>query len=74
MKGDGLIEAYYSELQRIVETPVLVEAVVRLNDLDLAMLDLRRPVYLQQLGHYYAIKIVQANQNGLCKVELLQLT
>ena len=74
MRGDGLIAAYYSELQRIVETPVLVEAVVRLNDLDLAMLDLRRPVYLQQLGHYYAIKTVQANQNGLCKVELLQLT
>lgn len=74
MRGDGLIAAYYSELQRIVETPVLVEAVVRLNDLDLAMLDLRRPVYLQQLGHYYAIKKVQADQTGLCKVELLQLT
>ena len=74
MSGGDMIATYYAELQRIVETPVLVTAIVRLNDLDLAALDLRRPVYLQQLGHYYAIKKVQADQSGLCKVELIQLT
>ena len=74
MSGGDMIATHYAELQRIVDTPVLVTAIVRLNDLDLAALDLRRPVYLQQLGHYYAIKKVQADQSGLCKVELIQLT
>lgn len=70
--GDGLKSAYYSELQNVVASPVLLTLQVRLHELDLAGLDLRRPVYLRQYGHYYSIISVQTSDT-VCKVELIQI-
>lgn len=70
--GDGLKSAYYSELQNVVASPVLLTLHVRLHELDLATLDLRRPVYLRQYGHYYSIIKVQTS-GDVCKVELIQI-
>ena len=53
-------------------SPVLLTLLVRLNELDLAGLDLRRPVYLRQYGHYYSIISVQTSDT-VCKVELIQI-
>ena len=73
MQGAGLIEAHYKELQTIVRTPVMLTANVRLHEVDLATLDLARPVYLGQFGQYYGILKIQTGAD-LCKVELIQLT
>lgn len=71
--GDGLLSASYQELQGVMERPVVLSLGVRLDELDLATLDLRRPVYLRQYGHYYSIVKVQTSDNGVCKVELIQI-
>lgn len=73
MKGAGLIETHYKELQAIVRTPVMLTANIRLHEVDLAKLDLTRPVYLGQFGQYYGILKIQTGSD-LCKVELIQLS
>lgn len=71
--GKGLIETHYKELQAIVRTPVMLTANIRLHEVDLAKLDLTRPVYLGQFGQYFGILKIQTGSD-LCKVELIQLT
>ncbi len=73
MKGAGLIEAHYKELQAIVRTPVMLTANIRLHEVDIAKLDLTRPVYLGQFGQYYSILKIQTGADT-CKVELIQLS
>lgn len=73
LSGKGLIGANYGELQRVIAAPVVLELSVRLNELDLAALDMRRPVYLRQYGRYYSIIKVQASNGEACKVELIQI-
>lgn len=73
MQGEGLIEAHYKALQEVVRNPVRITANIRLHEIDLAQLDLTRPVYLGQYGQYYAILKIQTSATDLCKVELLQL-
>lgn len=70
--GEGLKATYYTELQEVVRVPVILTLHVRLHELDLATLDLRRPVYLRQYGHYYSIIKVQTS-GDVCKVELIQI-
>lgn len=70
--GEGL-KAKYAALQAAIEKPVVIEATVRLTEIDLATLDLTRPVYLAQFGRYYHVLKVQTGKTDDCKVELLQL-
>lgn len=73
MQGEGLIESHYTALQEAVRKPVKLTVHIRLHEIDLAQLDLTRPVYLGQYGQYYAILKIQTSKTDLCKVELLQL-
>lgn len=74
LAGEGLAATYYSELQEVIRKPVCLTLNVRLHELDLAQLDLVRPVYLRQYGQYYAILKIQTSRTDLCKVELLQIS
>lgn len=73
MHSQGLIEAHYTRLQEVIRKPVVITATIRLHEIDIATLDLTRPVYLGQYGRYYAILKIQTSNTDLCKVELLQL-
>lgn len=73
MRGEGLIEAHYTPLQNAIRRPLTMSVNIRLHEIDLAQLDLTRPVYLGQYGRYYAILKIQTSETDLCKVELLQL-
>lgn len=73
MYGEGLVAARYAKLQEVVRKPVRISVNVRLHELDLAQLDLTRPVYLSQYGHYYSILKIQTSDTDLCKLELLQI-
>lgn len=73
MHGDGLKDAYYTKVQDVAHMPVRITANIRLHEIDLAQLDLSRPVYLGQFGRYYAIFKIQTSDTDLCKVELIQL-
>ena len=72
MQGAELITTNYTELQTIVRAPVVLTLKIRLHEIDLATLDLSRPVYLQQYGRYYGILNIQTSDTDLCKVELIQ--
>lgn len=73
MHGQGLIDAHYTRLQALIRKPVALTVDLRLHEIDLATLDLTRPVYLGQFGRYYAILKIQTSDTGLCKVDFLQL-
>lgn len=73
LHGKGLTDARYTRLQEVIRKPVALTLDIRLHEIDLAQLDLTRPVYLGQYGRYYAILKIQTSKTDLCKVELLQL-
>jgi hypothetical protein len=73
MYGQGLIDAHYTRLQEAIRKPVQISVNIRLHEIDLAQMDLTRPVYLGQFGRYYAILKIQTSKTDLCKVELLQI-
>ena len=73
MAGDRALRKYHAAFQSVISRPVQISVNVRLHELDLAQLDLTRPVYLGQYGKYYAILKIQTSETDLCKVELLQL-
>lgn len=73
LSGAGAISAHLARYQELIRKPVTLTLNVRLTELDLAHLNLLRPVYLGQYGQYYAIMKVQTSKGGECKVELLQI-
>ena len=73
LAGDRAVREYHHAFQSILRKPVTIDVNIRLHELDLAQLDLTRPVYLGQYGKYYAILKIQTSETDLCKVELLQL-
>ncbi|MBQ9954652.1 MAG: hypothetical protein IJO87_04385 [Eggerthellaceae bacterium] len=73
LRGEGLRDTFYKELQETIRKPVRLTCLVRLNELDLADMDLTRAVYLGQTGRYYAILKIQTSDTDLCKVELIQI-
>lgn len=73
MSGDGLISTRYAELQRAIASPVRLTADMRLHEIDLATVDLRRSVYLRQFGQYFAILKIQTSDTDVCKVELIRI-
>lgn len=73
MHGQGLVDASYSKFQEFMRKPVILELNIRLSELDLAQLDIKRSVYLAQFGKYHKILKIQTSDTDLCKVELLQL-
>lgn len=73
LQVDGLKAAHYAKVQEVIRKPIVISVNVRLNELDLARLDLTRTIYLGQFGHYYKILKVQTSATDLSKVELLQI-
>lgn len=73
LSGDVLLAKYYSGYQEAIRRPTIVKADVRLSELDVASIDLQRPVYLAQTGHYYSILKVRFNPGALGEVELIQI-
>lgn len=72
-KGAELVKRYYNRYQAAVRKPIVIEALVRLTEVDLANLDITRPVYFRQFGQFYAVRKVQTSDTDICKVELIQL-
>lgn len=63
----------YAYLQRIVRNPITITESLYLNEIDLATLDMRKPVYISKYDSYFAIVSIQRNSSGICKCELLRL-
>ena len=67
------IADYYTNFERLVAVPKVIEAVVRLSVVDLLNFDLGRPVYFEQLGRQYLIESVESDQGEQYKLKLIQL-
>lgn len=68
-----LISANYREFQEVLINPKIINVSVKLTSVDLSVIDLTKPVYIQQVGSYFAIISIKTNQNNICDVELLKI-
>jgi len=73
LQFNELIGSFYSYYQKIVLRPKVVEASLKLTDLDIHTIDLMTPIYLEQTGNYYIIIDLQINGNNIAKAKLLQM-
>ena len=68
-----LIQANYVSFQDVVRIPKIYSVSVKLTPVDLSVIDLTRPVYIQQAGAYFAIISIKTKQNYICDVQLLKI-
>lgn len=69
----SVIADYYSNFEKMVAVPKVVEAIMRLSIIDLHNIDLGRPVYIEQLGRQYLIESVESDNNDNYKFKLVQI-
>lgn len=60
-------------LQEMLGNPCLVKEDMNLNVMDLATLDIEKPVYLEKYNSYFAIKNIEVGSDGISKVELIRI-
>lgn len=70
---NSILNRYYVSYQRAIQAPRVIKVRLLLSDIDLSQLDLTRPVYFEQFGHYYAILKLEVQTNGECKGWFLEL-
>lgn len=60
-------------LQALLGNSCLVKEDMRLSVVDLATLDIEKPVYLEKYNSYFAIKTIEVGSDGISKVELIRI-
>ena len=70
---ESAIAEYYTNYEKLVSVPKVVEAIIRLSIIDLLNIDLGRPVYINQLGRKYMIKTLESDQGDNYKFTLIQM-
>lgn len=73
LKFSQLIPEYYAFWQKIMRNPIVIEEKVRLSEIDIKMLDFRKPIYLQKYGAQFAIDKVQWSEGEPSTVTLVKL-
>lgn len=70
---ESAIAEYYTNYEKLVAVPKVVEAIIRLSIVDLLNIDLGRPVYIEQLGRQYLVESIESDQGEQYKLKLIQL-
>lgn len=73
LKFSQLIPKYYEYWQKIMHNPIVIEEKVQLSEIDIKMLDFRKPIYLQKYGAQFAIDKVQWSEGEPSTVTLVKL-
>lgn len=73
LKFSQLIPEYYSYWQKVMRNPIVIEEKMRLSEIDIKMLDFRKPIYLQKYGATFAIDKVQWSESEPSTVTLVKL-
>lgn len=63
----------YSIWQKIMRNPIVIEEKVQLSEIDIKMLDFRKPIYLQKYGAQFAIDKVQWSEGEPSAVTFVKL-
>lgn len=69
----GIVNKYYTSLQRLLTDMKIVTVRARLSPGELSRLDYTKPVYLGNLGAYFAIYEITAGTNGICECKLIKM-
>lgn len=69
----GIVNRYYTSLQRLLTDMKIVTVRGRLSPGELSRLDYTKPVYLGNLGAYFAIYEITAGTNGICECKLIKM-
>lgn len=70
---ESVIAEYYSNFEKLVAAPKVLEALVRLSVVDLLNFDLGRPVYFEQLGRQYLVESIESESGDKYKLKLVQI-
>lgn len=73
LKFSQLIPEYYEYWQKIMRNPIVIEEKVRLSEIDIKMLDFRKPIYLQKYGAQFVVDNVQWSEGEPSTVTLVKL-
>lgn len=78
LKFDGLqwnklIQANWQVYQNIIRRPKIITEQMRLNAIDLKLIDMTIPVYISQYGSYFAILEIKTKNDDICDVQLLKI-
>ena len=69
-----IVAAWYGTVSSILSAPRTLDVFVRLGEADLAVLDMTRPVYLEQTGRWYIIaKVKTDSSTDVCSATLVQI-
>ncbi len=69
----GIVKTKYEAIQRILKNVRIINVRAKLSIVDLATLDYRVPVFIQQFGQMYAIYSITTGENMICDCQLIQL-
>lgn len=73
LKFSQLIPKYYDFWQKIMRNPIVIEEKVQLSEIDIKMLDFRKPIYLQKYGAQFVVDNVQWSEGEPSTVTLVKL-
>lgn len=68
-----LVGTVYADYQRTILHPRVLTVELQMSAQDLSVLDLTKPCYFEQLGHYYAIINLSTKEGNRATATLLQL-
>lgn len=60
-------------LRGVLDNIKVVKAVIKANAITLKKMDMNKPVYIRQLGGYFAVVEVRTRSNGTADVELIKI-
>lgn len=72
LAGDKMAQ-WYAKYQKVIKKPTIIKVGVRLSEIDIASLDLHRPVYLSQTGQYYSVLSIRYTPGAISEAELIQI-
>lgn len=67
------IANYYTEYEKAVNRPKVVELIVRMQVLDLMAVDFTRPVYIEQLGSSFLVVSIESDNGDSYKIKMVKL-
>lgn len=70
---DTLARERYAYWQRVMRNPIVIEEKMQLSEVDIKMLDFRKPIYLQKYGARFVVDKVQWQEGEPSTVTLVML-
>jgi hypothetical protein len=75
LKFSEIVDAYYSEMQQLLNQSKMMNVQLRLTEIDIVNIDFSKPIHIEQLGGNFLINTIQNFiPNQLTKVQLIKLS